>query len=216
MVQGLTAVLFDLDGTLADTAPDLGFALNTLLTSRGLPALSLESIRPEASNGVRGLLGLGFSISPQDPGYEALRLGFLEIYMENLCRNTRLFEGMTELIEKIEEMGVPWGIVTNKPMKYTEPLVKLLGLDAGVVVGGDSCSHAKPHPEPLLFAAERLAVSPSRCLYVGDDRRDVEASLAAGMTSIVANYGYLSGGNQENWGAHGYIDHPLDLLAFID
>ncbi len=215
-MQGLTAVLFDLDGTLADTAPDLGFALNSLLAERGLPALSLESIRPQASNGVRGLLGLGFSVGPRDQGYEELRQGFLEIYMENLCRETKLFDGTRALLEEMEKRGIAWGIVTNKPMKYTEPLVRLLGLTAGVVVGGDSCMHAKPHPEPLLFAAGKLSVQPSRCVYLGDDRRDVEASLAAGMTPIVANYGYLSGGNQESWGAHGYIDHPLDLLSFID
>lgn len=214
-MQGLTAVLFDLDGTLADTAPDLGFALNSLLTSRGLPALSLESIRPQASNGVRGLLALGFSITHEDPEFDMLRQEFLDIYTENLCRETRLFDGMNELIEEIVERGIPWGVVTNKPMKYAEPLVALLGLKAGVVVGGDSCAHAKPHPEPLLHAAEVLSVLPSNCLYLGDDRRDVDASLAAGMVPIVANYGYLSGGNSESWGAAGSIDHPLELLAFI-
>lgn len=212
----MTAVLFDLDGTLADTAPDLGFALNELRTMRGHEKIPLALIRPEASNGVRGLLGLGFGIAPEDPEFQGLRTAFLAIYEENLCRETRLFEGMKELLDEIESRKIPWGIVTNKPIRFAEPLVRKLGLNAGVVVGGDSCARAKPHPDPLLHAAEKLSVSPIGCLYLGDDRRDVDASLAAGMTAIVANYGYLSGGNPQSWGARGSIDHPLELLAFID
>ena len=212
----MTAVLFDLDGTLADTAPDLGYALNVLRERRGLEELPIDAIRPQASNGVRGLLYLGFGIGAEDPGFSGMRKEYLEIYEQNLCRHTRLFDGMEELISEIEKRGMPWGIVTNKPMKYTGPLVKLLGLHAGVVVGGDTCRNQKPHPEPLLHAAESLGISPPACIYLGDDRRDVEASLAAGMTPIVANYGYLSGGNQQSWGARGYIDKPLDLLSFMD
>ncbi len=211
----MTAVLFDLDGTLADTAPDLGFALNVLRTRRGLEALSIDAIRPQASNGVRGLLRLGFCIEPEDPGFAAMRLEYLDVYGENLCRKTRLFEGAKELLDEMEKRGIPWGIVTNKPMRFALPLVRSLGLHAGVVVGGDTCRNQKPHPEPLLFAAGKLEAVPSSCIYLGDDRRDTEASLAAGMTSIVANYGYLGAGNSESWGAHGRIDHPLEFLEYL-
>ncbi|MHB1098529.1 MAG: HAD-IA family hydrolase [Burkholderiales bacterium] len=215
-MQGLSAVLFDLDGTLADTAPDLGLALNALRIKAGLPELSLESIRPQASNGVRGLLGLGFGIAPEDDAFAGLREAFLDIYMANLCNRTRLFDGMAELLDEIGKRGIPWGIVTNKPMRFTLPLVDALGLDAGVIVGGDSCKHQKPHPEPLLYAARKLSVSPNECLYLGDDRRDTQASLAAGMTSVVANYGYLGDGDVGSWGAQGRIDHPMELLKYLD
>lgn len=215
MVQGLTAILFDLDGTLADTAPDLGLALNTLRSGRGYPELPLDIIRPQASNGVRGLLGLGFGLDPEDADYALLRDEFLQVYMENICNRTRLFDGMSALLAELESMGMPWGIVTNKPMRFTLPLVDALGLNAQVVVGGDSCAHQKPHPEPLLYAAERLAVTPGDCIYLGDDRRDVDASLAAGMMPIVAYYGYLGDGDVASWGAHGGINHPLELLKYI-
>ncbi len=215
-MQGLSAALFDLDGTLADTAPDLGLALNALRSRAGLAELSLESIRPQASNGVRGLLGLGFGIGPEDAAFAELREAFLDIYMANLCNRTRLFDGMAELLAEIGKRGIPWGIVTNKPMRFTLPLVEALGLDAGVIVGGDSCNHQKPHPEPLLHAAGKLGVLPSGCVYLGDDRRDTQASLAAGMTSIVANYGYLGDGDVGSWGAQGSIDHPMELLKYLD
>jgi len=215
-VQGLSAALFDLDGTLADTAPDLGLALNALRSRAGLAELSLESIRPQASNGVRGLLGLGFGIGPEDAAFAELREAFLDIYMANLCNRTRLFDGMAELLAEIGKRGIPWGIVTNKPMRFTLPLVEALGLNAGVIVGGDSCKHQKPHPEPLLHAAGKLGVLPSGCVYLGDDRRDTQASLAAGMTSIVANYGYLGDGDVASWGARGSIDHPMELLKYLD
>ena len=214
-MQGLSAILFDLDGTLADTAQDLGLTLNILRSGWGLAELPIETIRPQASNGVRGLLGLGFGLAPGDEGYDALRDAFLEVYLDNICNRTRLFDGMSELLEALGERGIAWGIVTNKPMRFTLPLVDALGLDARVVVGGDSCAHQKPHPEPLLHAAEKLSVSPGECIYLGDDRRDTEASLAAGMMSIVARYGYLGAGGVETWGAHGGIDHPLELLNYI-
>jgi phosphoglycolate phosphatase len=215
VVQGLKSVLFDLDGTLADTAPDLGYALNRLRVDAGLGELSMEEIRPQASNGVRGLLSLGFGITPEDASFSGLREQFLDIYMDNLCVGTRLFDGMEELIDEIERTGLSWGIVTNKPMKFTVPLVEKLGLNAQVVVGGDTCSRQKPHPDPLLYAADRLSVSPAQCLYLGDDRRDVEASLSAGMYPIVAKFGYLSGGMPETWGAKAYIDHPMELVGFL-
>lgn len=211
----MKSVLFDLDGTLADTAPDLGYALNRLRVDAGLSELPMQEIRPEASNGVRGLLGLGFGIGPDDASFPGLREKFLDIYMENLCVGTRLFEGMDELIREIERRGISWGIVTNKPMKFTSPLVERLGLNARVVVGGDTCSRQKPHPDPLLHAAQQLSVSPRECLYLGDDRRDVEASLSAGMYPVVAKFGYLSGGNPETWGAKACIDRPMELTRFL-
>ncbi len=215
-MQGLRAVLFDLDGTLADTAQDLGLALNLMRRRRGLDDLSQESIRPHVSNGVKGLLGLGFGISPEDDGYEAMREEYLIDYMENICVGTRLFEGMEELLIEIERRNLPWGIVTNKPMKYTEPLVEKLGLDAAVVVGGDSCARQKPHPDQLLHAAQLLGVPAEYCLYLGDDRRDVEASLAAKMKPVIAAYGYLGAGGMESWGAEGAIIHPMELLRYLD
>ena len=215
MVQGLKAVLFDLDGTLADTAQDLGLALNLMRRRRGLDDLSQESIRPHVSNGVKGLLGLGFGISPEDAGYDEMREEYLANYMENLCNGTRLFEGMDALLSEIGRRGLPWGIVTNKPMKYAAPLVEKLGLAAAVVVGGDSCPRQKPHPDPLLHAAKILGISPESCLYLGDDRRDVEASLAANMKPVIAAYGYLGAGGMESWGAEGSINHPLELLRYL-
>ncbi len=211
----MRAVLFDLDGTLADTAQDLGLALNLMRRARSLEDLSQDEIRPQVSNGVKGLLGLGFGISPEMEGYEAMRVEYLARYTENLCNGTRLFAGMEELLSEIENRGIVWGIVTNKPMKYTAPLVEKLGLDAAVVVGGDSCARQKPHPDQLLHAAQILKIPAESCLYLGDDRRDVEASLAAKMKPVIAAYGYLGAGGMESWGAEGAIDHPLELLDYL-
>lgn len=214
----IKAVLFDLDGTLADTAPDLGYALNRQRLSRGLPALSLEQIRPQASAGARGLLKLGFNLNPQDQEYPALREEFLDLYSECLYQSTKLFEGITELLEEIEKRAMPWGIVTNKPQRFTLPLLERLQLTrrAACVVSGDTCANPKPHPEPLLAASRAIGLAPQECIYVGDDKRDTEACLAAGMRSLIAGWGYLGNGSDpKTWGAHVMIDKPQDLLGYL-
>ncbi len=214
----LSAVFFDFDGTLADTAPDLGHALNRQRTNRGLEPLPIEQIRTQASAGARGLLGLGFNIEPEDPGYIEMREEFLELYTQRLCHETCLFPGVEKLLEQLNIRGLPWGIVTNKPARFTYPLIEQLGLQQRVasVVCGDEVAHTKPHPESLLVACDKINVSPAECIYVGDDLRDVKASLSAGMEPIIARYGYLGNGQPpETWGARHIIDKPQDLLAYI-
>ena len=214
----VNTVLFDFDGTLANTAPDLGRALNRQRLARGLDPVPMELIRTEASAGARGLLGLGFNIRPGDPGYDAMRTEFLDFYAEDLCRETRLFPGIEELLDELESRGLRWGIVTNKPGRFTLPLLQKLGLNtrvACVISGGDTVN-SKPHPEPLLAASDALAVSPEECIYLGDDLRDVQASLAAGMEPVIARYGYLGGDSPpESWGARYLIDHPEELLGYL-
>ena len=212
------AVLFDLDGTLADTAPDLGGALNRQRERRGLPPLQIDRVRPHASAGARGLLAVGFGLAPGDPEFESMREEFLSLYRERLCEETRLFTGMPELLDELERRGIPWGIVTNKPERFTFPLLDALDLAAraGCVVSGDTCAHPKPHPAPLLAASQRLAVVPGGCVYVGDDERDTQASRAAGMRSIVACYGYLGSGRPwQEWGAHAGIERPEELIHHL-
>ncbi len=214
----IKAVLFDFDGTLADTAPDLGHALNRQRTARGLSELSIAQIRPQASAGSRGLLGLGFNIKPGDEGYESMRDEFLAFYTQRLCHDTCLFPGVDELLDQLEKRNIPWGIVTNKPARFAHPLIQILGLAhrLACVICGDEITNTKPHPEPLLTASVKMAISPSHCIYLGDDIRDVQASLAAGMQPIVARYGYLgSEQSPETWGASYLIDHPEELLAYL-
>ena len=215
----IKAVLFDLDGTLADTAPDLGHALNRQRIDRNLPILPIDQIRGQASAGARGLMGLGFKIKLGDPGYEAMRDEFLNFYEERLCHDTHLFPGIAELLDELDARNLLWGIVTNKPGRFTNPLLQQLGLSsraACVISGGDTAKY-KPHPEPLLTAIKALAVEPSECIYLGDDVRDVEASLAAGIEPIIAKYGYLGNGGEppESWGARYLIEHPKDLLNYL-
>ncbi|MBS0425261.1 MAG: HAD-IA family hydrolase [Proteobacteria bacterium] len=214
----IKAILFDFDGTLADTAPDLGHALNRQRTARDLPELPIAQIRPLASAGSRGLLGLGFNIKPGDTGYESMRNEFLDFYTERLCHDTCLFPGIDEMLGQLEQRNLPWGIVTNKPARFARPLIETLGLAQRVacVVCGDELTNTKPHPEPLLTASTKIAISPAHCIYLGDDIRDVQASLAAGMQPIVARYGYLGNGQPpETWGARHLIDHPEELLAYL-
>jgi N-acetyl-D-muramate 6-phosphate phosphatase len=215
----IRAVLFDLDGTLADTAPDLAGALNRLLDERGREAVALERARPVTSSGARGMLRVGFGIDRQHADYEPLRTRFLDLYAENLCRETRLFDGIGDLLAAIERRGLPWGIVTNKAERFTFPLLAALGLAArtACVVGGDTTGHVKPHPDPLLYAARALGLAPAGCLYVGDDLRDVQAARAAGMPVLAAAYGYLGDeGDPAAWGADAVIAHPLETLIHLD
>lgn len=216
--KGFAAVLFDLDGTIADTAPDLGYAVNQQRLARSLPELSIEAVRSHASSGARGLLKAGFDIDPDDSGYEAMRDEFLHIYEQNLARGSELFPGVASLLGQIERRNMPWGIVTNKAERFTFPLLRAMGLldRAAVVVCGDTTPHPKPHPAPLLAATSKLGVAAERCIYVGDDERDVLAGQASGMPVIVARYGYLGNGKPpEEWGADGYIDSPLELLDIL-
>ena len=212
------AVLFDLDGTLADTAPDLARALNRVRAASGLAAMPLELTRSYTSSGARGLLKVGFGLNPGDARYEELKLQFLDFYAAEICVDTRLFDGMAELLDQFDRDRLPWGVVTNKAERFTFPLLQGLRLDqrAACVVGGDTTPRLKPHPEPLLHAAAALNLSPSDCLYVGDDLRDVQAARAAGMRVLAANYGYLGdGGAIESWQADAVIEHPREVLDYL-
>jgi len=217
-VSTLRAVLFDLDGTLADTAPDLGGALNRLLEELGRPPVPLAVFRPLTSSGARGMLKAGLGLTPEHAEYEPLRLRFLELYAANICRETRLFDGILELLAALEERALPWGIVTNKAERLTLPLLRELRLDrrAACIVGGDTTPRAKPHPDPLLHAASQLGLPPAACLYVGDDLRDVQAARAAGLPVLAAGYGYL-GEEAEPlcWEADAVISHPLEVLNHV-
>lgn len=210
------AVLFDLDGTLIDSAPDLAGACNDLRAAHALPPLPYAALRPLVGSGARGMVGAGFGLAPGDAGYEALRSAFLAAYEARMTRETRVFDGIASLLDALDAARLPWGIVTNKMCRYAEPVVAALGLAPGVLIGGDSTPHAKPHPAPLLAAAARLAVPPEACLYVGDDRRDVEAGRAAGMATMVATWGYLgTGAAWPEWGADASIDAPGEFAASV-
>jgi phosphoglycolate phosphatase len=212
------AVLFDLDGTLADTAPDLAAALNRVREQCGLEPVPLARLRPSASHGARGLLGTGMGIAPGHPDYAGLRDAFLAHYEAALCVGTTLFAEVGTLLDAIEARALKWGIVTNKAERFTTPLLDSLGLGKrpGAVVCGDTTPFAKPHPAPLLAAAARLGVAPARCVYVGDAERDVTAGLAAGMRTIVARYGYIEPHETPDvWPADGFIDGPAALLAWL-
>jgi N-acetyl-D-muramate 6-phosphate phosphatase len=213
----IQAVLFDLDGTLAHTAPDLALALNRLRAEEGLADLPLQAVQHVASAGARGMLNVGFGIAPGEPRFAELRDRFLEHYANAVCVQTSLFEGVPELLDTLEQRPLRWGIVTNKVMRFTEPLVAALGLAAraACVVSGDTTPRFKPAPDPLLHAAQAMQLAPRSCLYVGDDLRDIEAARAAGMSVIAAGYGYLSGGDPSTWGADGVIAHPREVLAFV-
>ncbi len=214
----IKAILFDLDGTFADTAPDLAAALNHTLATQDLPPLPLEVLRPQASHGSRGLLKVGFDIEPEAPGYDHLRDTFLNHYENNICVHTTLFPGMAELIAELEQRGIQWCIVTNKPHRYTQPLMEALNMAerAACLISGDTCTHAKPHPAPLLHACDIMGVAPTQCLYLGDDRRDIAAANAANMPGIIANYGYVASDvSVANWSAHSSIDHPMELIPLL-
>ena len=219
----IRCVLFDLDGTLADTAPDLAAALNKMRSARGLDGLPLESLRRMASSGARGLLGVGFGLQPGDADYEAHRLEFLTNYENALHVHTRLFDGVEALLSAIEtsragDAARKWGVVTNKAKRFTDPLSRSIGFTgrASCVVSGDTTPHAKPHPAPLLHAAAVSGVNASECIYVGDDLRDIQAGIAAGMKTLAVTWGYLGDTEPpDTWGADAVIHHPRDVLAYL-
>ena len=214
----VSAVLFDLDGTLADSAGDLAAALNRMRSERGLPPVPVAALRPHASAGARGLLGAGMGVTPDDADYPMLRDRFLAYYAASLAVTTELFDGIVALLDALALRRLPWGIVTNKAERFTQPVVAALGLTtrAGAIVSGDTTPHPKPHPAPLLHAATLLGVAPGHCLYVGDDLRDITAGNAAGMHTIVAEYGYLGErGCADDWPATGWIERPLALLDWL-
>lgn len=213
------AVLLDLDGTFADTAPDLGAALNHVRGLHNLPPLPLEVTRLQASHGSAGLIKLGFNVGPDSAKFPPLREAFLAHYTANICAHTTLFPGMAELVNALEQRGLPWGIVTNKPHRFTLPLMQALGYAerAACLVSGDTCAHAKPHPEPLLHAAKIIGVAPKNCLYIGDDKRDIDAGRAAGMKSLIALFGYIDPqADLTTWQADARISSPLELIKHLN
>ena len=211
-------VFFDLDGTLADTAPDLVAATNQLLSARNLPLKPYEQLRPCASAGARGLIGGAFGIDTKHPDFIALRDEFFANYEKALCVHSKLFDGMEHLLNQLESAQLPWGIVTNKSERFTNPLMELMGLSqrSASTVSGDTTPHSKPHPEPILHAARIANLDPNKSLYVGDDIRDVIAGKAAGMKTVAAAYGYCGCEEPpEAWGADFIIQTPQELLQII-
>ncbi|MBV7426958.1 MULTISPECIES: HAD family hydrolase [unclassified Acidovorax] len=218
MFHNIRAVLFDLDGTLIDSAPDLGAAADKMRTDRGLPSLPLERYRPMAGAGARGMLGEAFGMAPDHPDFMTMREEFFVNYESRMTERTSIFDGVPELVSQILQRNMAWGVVTNKAARFTDPLTRSIPLfvTARAVVSGDTTPHAKPHPAPLLEAAARLKVEPGQCIYVGDDERDIVAGLAAGMGTVAATYGYLGAKtNPMEWGAHAAIKSPFELLQLL-
>lgn len=214
----IQAVLFDLDGTLIDSAPDLGAAADKMRTDRGMPSLPAEHYRPMAGAGARGMLGVAFGCAVGHPDYDALREEFFRNYEACMTERTFAFEGVAELLQAITLRGLAWGVVTNKAERFALPLTRHMTLfaSAATVVCGDTTPHSKPHPAPLLEAARRLGLAPDQCLYVGDDARDIVAGRAAGMPTVAACYGYLGAhGDTFSWGADAHIFCAADLLKCL-
>ena len=219
MKRSVQTVLFDLDGTLVDSAPDLAGAANELRQEHGHPALPYESLRPMVGAGARGMVGLAFGVKPGDTGYEDLKARFLALYSQRLLRSTTVFEGVWPLLDRLEQHGLGWGIVTNKAYHLALAVSEGVGLHprAGVLIGGDSTPFAKPHPEPLLEACRRLQADPATCAYVGDDLRDIQAGRAAGMVTLAAGWGYLGHGEPiHEWGADSLLEQPQGLLHWLN
>ncbi len=217
MTPAIKTVLFDLDGTLADTAPDLAYALNGVLAEQGRAPLPLGTIRPAASHGGIALIRCGFGEG--HPEEEALRLRLLAIYRANIARETRLFPGMAEVLAEIETRGLNWGVVTNKPAWLTEPLLEALGLSrrAACIVSGDTCEQRKPHPQPVLHACQQAGAEARECLYVGDAQRDIEAGRRAGARTLAALFGYIGKDDRpQDWGADALIEQPGEILAWLE
>lgn len=216
--QEVRAVLFDLDGTLIDSAPDLGAAADRMRLDRGLPSLPARDYRPMAGAGARGMLAVALGLTPEHPDFAVLREEFFANYERCMCDATCAFDGVAELIAHMRQRALTWGIVTNKSARFAEPLTRSMPLlaNSAVLVSGDTTAHAKPHPEPLLEAARRIGIDPARCVYVGDDERDIIAGLAAGMGTVAATYGYLGRqADSARWGAHATIKSPLELLDLL-
>nr|VFK58793.1 MAG: phosphoglycolate phosphatase [Candidatus Kentron sp. UNK]VFK68576.1 MAG: phosphoglycolate phosphatase [Candidatus Kentron sp. UNK] len=220
LLRGFDAILFDLDGTLVDTAPDLLFALNQVIAEEGnAPSLSLRELRPIISHGGRAMVQRAFGLETDAPRFSALFERFLDVYHDNIARHTRLFPGMEEVLARIEAHAVPWGIVTNKSGWLTRPLIAALGLSrrAACVVAGDTMAHRKPYPDSLLFACRQLGVIPSRCLYIGDAAKDIEAGLRAGTQTAVALFGYISPDEEPKmWGADFLFSSPGDIYSVTE
>jgi phosphoglycolate phosphatase len=209
------AVLFDLDGTLVDSAPDLAAAANAMRVARGLEAVDYQQLRPMAGSGARGMLLRAFGVTPADAAYAALRDEFHDRYEALMLQTTRAFEGMVAVLAELQQRQVPWGIVTNKARRFAGPLVRALPAlhGAATLVCGDCTPHTKPHPAPLLEAARRMELEPGHCVYVGDDARDMQAGHAAGMATVAAAWGYLGpGADVQAWNAHHVVDRPAELL----
>jgi 2-phosphoglycolate phosphatase len=218
-MRDLRAVLFDLDGTLADTAPDLADALNKVLAEESQPPVPFHLIRPQVSHGATALIRLGFGIEPDQPKFGVLRERLLQHYAADVCRATRVFPGIPQLLAQLAARGIQWGIVTNKPAFLTDPLVQRLGLiqAPACVVSGDTTKNRKPHPEPLLHACAVARVTPAECVYVGDAERDIRAGRDAGMETLVALFGYI-GENEtpSTWGADAMVHEPLEILDWLN
>ena len=216
--QCIDAVLFDLDGTLIDSAPDLGAAADKMRTDRGMPSLPYALYRPMAGAGARGMLSVAFGIAPDHQEFAALKEEFFQNYERRMTVLTRAFDGVSDMISSLEQRGLAWGVVTNKSERFTLPLTAAMAMfsNAKTIVSGDTTPHAKPHPAPLLEAAKQLQIEPARCIYVGDDVRDIDAGLAAGMRTVAATYGYLGlDGDTAKWGADAVIPTPAALLALL-
>jgi phosphoglycolate phosphatase len=214
----IKSVLFDLDGTLADTAPDLADALNHVLVAQGQPALPFEHIRPVVSHGGIALIRLGFNIEPEHPEFEGLRQQLLDYYLANIAAKTTLFDGMNDALTHIESHGMNWGVVTNKPAWLTDPLMEALGLAqrAACIVSGDTLPERKPHPAPMLYACNLAGSRAHECLYIGDAERDIEAGRAAGMQTLVALFGYIGDEDDPHtWGADGMIETPGGIIDWL-
>ncbi len=219
MFRDICCVLFDLDGTLLDSAPDLGMAADEMRTARGQPSLPLHAYRAHAGSGARGMLGVAFGVTPDDPRFESLREEFFLNYERRLSRLTSPFDGVQVLLDELLQRRTSWGVVTNKAQRFTAPLTAAMPWfgSARAVVSGDTTPHTKPHPAPLLEAMRQIGVEPRHCLYVGDDERDMIAGRAAGMRTVAARYGYLGpGADVACWPADAIIDAPLQLLKFLD
>lgn len=212
------AVLFDLDGTLIDSAPDLAAAANEQRQAHGLPAVPYEALRRMVGSGARGMVGVAFGVKPGEARYDELRQDFLQRYEQRLLVLTEVFEAMRPVLQALDAGGLRWGIVTNKALRLAEPIVNGLGLQkAAALIGGDSTPHTKPHPAPLLEAASRISVAPARCVYVGDDVRDMRAGRAAGMACLAAAWGYLGDAEPiESWGADHVLPAPGALLHWLE